>query len=216
MSSTRRRQPGFGEAVPRGEPVGAGDPIASSTGAPAGRLPRPVTGDHALDVRDAERETAVARVFDGHHAQLVRLAALLGAGYEAEDVVAEAFCQLYRRWDKLRSPDAALAYVRGSVVNLVRMRLRHLQVVRRHRDGSLPPADIRSAENEVLVREDQRAVVAALDALAPRQREAIVLRYWMDLKEIEIALAMGISCGAVKSHTARAMASLSRAMERPT
>lgn len=174
---------------------------------------RPLAGDHALDLRDVERETAIARVFDGHHAQLVRLAALLGAGHEAEDVVAEAFCELYRRWHRLRSPDAAMAYVRGAVVNLVRMRLRHLQVVRRHRDGSLPPADIVSAENEVLVREDQRALVCALDRLAPRQREAIVLRYWMDLKETEIAAAMGLSSGAVKSHTARAMASLTRAME---
>ena len=58
-----------------------------------------------------------------------------GAGADAEDVVAEAFCQLYRRWPRLRSPDAAPAYVRGAVVNLVRMRLRHLQVVRRHRDA---------------------------------------------------------------------------------
>ena len=165
-----------------------------------------------LDLREAEREAAIARVFDQSHAQLVRLAVLLGAGPDAEDVVAEAFCQLYRRWPKLRSPDAAPAYVRGAVVNLVRMRWRHLQVVRRHRDGALRPNDTVSAEHVVLDREDQRAVVAALEELAPRQREAIVLRYWMDLKEAEIAAAMGISCGAVKSHTARAMAALTRAV----
>lgn len=53
----------------------------------------------------------------------------------------------------------------------------------------------------------------ALEGLAPRQREAIVLRYWMDLKEAEIAATMGISCGAVKTHTARAMAALGKAME---
>ncbi len=165
-----------------------------------------------LDLREAEREAAIARVFDQSHAQLVRLAVLLGAGPDAEDVVAEAFCQLYRRWPKLRSPDAAPAYVRGAVVNLVRMRWRHLQVVRRHRDNALRPNDTVSAEHVVLDREDQRAVVTALEELAPRQREAIVLRYWMDLKEAEIAAAMGISCGAVKSHTARAMATLTRAV----
>ena len=165
-----------------------------------------------LDLREAEREAEIARVFDQSHAQLVRLAALLGAGPDAEDVVAEAFCQLYRRWPKLRSPDAAPAYVRGAVVNLVRMRWRHLQVVRRHRDRDLRPSDTVSAEHVVLDREDQRAVVTALEELAPRQREAIVLRYWMDLKEAEIAAAMGISCGAVKSHTARAMAALTRAV----
>jgi len=181
-----------------------------------------VTGDRAdrslsclagiLDLRDAEREAAIARVFDESHAKLVRLAVLLGAGPDAEDVVAEAFCQLYRRYPKLRSPDAAPAYVRGAVVNLVRMRLRHLQVVRRHRDQAPRPSDTVSAERVVLDREDQRAVVTALEELAPRQREAIVLRYWMDLKEAEIAAAMGISCGAVKSHTARAMSALTRAV----
>ena len=165
-----------------------------------------------LDLRGAEREAAIARVFDQSHPRLVRLAVLLGAGPDAEDIVAEAFCQLYRRWTKLRSPDAAPAYVRGAVVNLVRMRLRHLQVVRRHDDRALRPNDTVSAESVALDREDQRAVVNALEELAPRQREAIVLRYWMDLKEAEIAAAMGISCGAVKSHTARAMSALTRAV----
>jgi RNA polymerase sigma-70 factor (sigma-E family) len=170
-------------------------------------------GSPTLDLRDAEREAAIARVFDQSHANLVRLAVLLGAGADAEDIVAEAFCQLYRRWSKLRSPEAAPAYVRGSVVNLVRMRLRHLQVVRRHSDRALPISAAGSAESVVLGREDQRAVVTALEELAPRQREAIVLRYWMDLKESEIAATMGISCGAVKSHTARAMAALTRSMQ---
>lgn len=173
----------------------------------------PTVSCRVPDHHDAEREATLARTFDDHYGHLIRLASLLGAGHEAEDVVAEAFCQLYRRWDTLRSPVAALAYVRGTVVNLVRMRLRHLQVVRRHRDGVFPPGDVVSAECEVLVRADRRAVVAALDSLAPRQREAIVLRYWVDLKETEIAAVMGISCGAVKSHTARAMASLARVME---
>jgi RNA polymerase sigma-70 factor (sigma-E family) len=202
----------MGRTKARGPEAGA--VAAPKTDVAPEPLGLPVTGDHALDLRDAERETAIARVFDQHHAQLVRLAALLGAGHEAEDVVAEAFCQLYRRWSKLRSSDAALAYVRGAVVNLVRMRLRHLQVVRRHSERTRPPADSTSAEHDVLLREDQRALVVALDALAERQREVIVLRYWMDLKESEIAAAMGISCGAVKSHAARAMASLARAMEK--
>ena len=151
-----------------------GTTVGRSGAAEAG--PR-VTGDRAdrspsglagiLDLRDAEREAAIARVFDQSHAKLVRLAVLLGAGPDAEDVVAEAFCQLYRRYPKLRSPDAAPAYVRGAVVNLVRMRLRHLQVVRRHRDQALRPSDTVSAERVVLDREDQRAVVTALEELAP-------------------------------------------------
>lgn len=166
--------------------------------------------DEVLDLREPERETAVARVFEQHHAQMVRLATLLGAADEAEDVVGEAFYALYRRWDRLRSPDAALPYVRAAVVNQVKMRLRHRGVVQRSQEEA--PEECRSAEAEVLVREDQREVAHALARLPRRQREAIVLRYWLDLKEAEVAQAMGVSCGAVKTHTSRAMAALTQAL----
>jgi RNA polymerase sigma factor (sigma-70 family) len=65
-----------------------------------------------------------------------------------------------------------------------------------------------SAEHGALVQLDRSAVIAALRKLPGRQREAIVLRYYADLSEAQVAAAMGISCGAVKSHTARAMAAL--------
>lgn len=209
MSRLRRalapRPPAVVRPAPAGEPALE---AVEAVGLEGGAAAAPV-----LDLRDAERETGVARVFDEHHAQLVRLAVLLGAAEDAEDVVAEAFCQLHRRWSKLRSPDAAGAYVRSSVVNLVRMRLRHVQVVRRHQHTlAEEPGTVGSAEREVLLREDQRALVAALEGLAPRQREAIVLRYWLDLKEAEIAAAMGISRGAVKTHTSRAMSALAQAL----
>jgi RNA polymerase sigma factor (sigma-70 family) len=67
-----------------------------------------------------------------------------------------------------------------------------------------------SAEALVLVGEEQRAAVAALRRLPPRQREALVLRYFADLPGCEIALAMGVSRGTVKSTTARALAALGR------
>ncbi len=82
------------------------------------------------DVRDVEREAAVARLFASEAVQLQRLAALLGAGHEAEDVVSEAFCDLHRWWGRLSDPETARAYLRSVVCNLVRMRLRHLAVVR--------------------------------------------------------------------------------------
>ncbi len=179
-------------------------PPSSSASAPDAAPSR------ALDLREPERETAITRLFDEHHDQLVRLAALLGAGNDAEDVVGEAFCALYRRWNKLRDPQAALPYVRSSVVNQTKMRLRHRLVVDRSPD---PVQGVcRSAEAEVLVREDQREVVEALALLPRRQREAIVLRYWMDLRESEVAEAMGVSAGAVKTHTSRAMAALGRSL----
>ncbi|MCQ4041467.1 RNA polymerase sigma factor [Streptantibioticus rubrisoli] len=159
-----------------------------------GRLPR-------VD----EREAALAVLFEQHYERLLRLAVLLGAEGDAEDMVAEAFCELHRRWSKLRTPDAAGGYLRTTVVNLTRMRIRRRQIMRRHLE---PPDEVQSAEHSVLLRDDQQAVVKALKKLPVRQREALVLRYWLDLKEAEIATAMGISAGAVKSHTSRGMAAL--------
>ena len=163
----------------------------------------------------AGREREMAALFDAHHAQLLRLAVLLGAGCDAEDIVAEAFCELHRRWWRLQQPQAAAGYLRSVVINLARMRLRHLQVVRRHAEREGPPELVASAESAALLHDDQRAVVAALKDLPERQREALVLRYWLGLKEAEIAAAMGISPGAVKSHTSRGMAALARALEMP-
>lgn len=73
--------------------------------------------------------------------------------------------------------------------------------------------DAPSAEADALVGQEQRAAVAALRRLPPRQREALVLRYFADLPEHEIALAMGISRGTVKSTAARALAALGRMLK---
>jgi RNA polymerase sigma factor (sigma-70 family) len=162
---------------------------------------------------DALRDRAIEELFAVHRIPLTRLAVLLGAD-DADDVVSEAFYQLYRRWRRLRSAEAAAGYLRSVVVNRTRMRIRHLQVIRRHVDRDVhDPSAAMSSEAMVVLRDDQRAVVSALVDLSSRQREALVLRYWMELRENEIADAMGISVGAVKTHVSRGMAALSRAME---
>jgi RNA polymerase sigma factor (sigma-70 family) len=96
------------------------------------------------------------------------------------------------------------------------MRIRHLQVRRRHAheeaDG-LGERTMESAESAALLHEDQRQVIVALQSLPDRQREALVLRYWLDLKETDIAESMGISVGAVKSHIFRGMSALSTRIE---
>ena len=162
------------------------------------------------DLRDLDREAAMARLFHDHYTGLLRLAALLGAD-DPEDIAAEAFCVLHRRWNRLKETDAALPYLRSIVCNLTRMRLRHLKVVRKHDDR---PAVIElSAEHTALHRDDQRALIQALRQLSARQREAVVLRYWLGLRESDIAAAMGISCGAVKVHTSRAIATLTKIMQ---
>jgi RNA polymerase sigma-70 factor (sigma-E family) len=171
---------------------------------------RPVTVPPRDD--DAARDQAIEELFTLHRVPLTRLAVLLGAD-DADDVVSEAYYQLYRRWRRLRSPDAAAGYLRSVVVNRTRMRIRHLQVVRRHVDREVLGPSAMSSEAAAVLRDDQRAVLTAVADLPRRQREALVLRYWMDLREQEIADAMGISAGAVKTHVSRGMAALSRAME---
>ncbi|MGW3422984.1 sigma-70 family RNA polymerase sigma factor [Streptomyces phaeochromogenes] len=163
------------------------------------------------DPIDLEREAALARLFEVHYSSMLRLAVLLGAD-DPENVVAEAYYQIYRKWRRLRDSEAAEAYLRSTVCNLTRMRIRHLQVARKHVEN--PPSDVvASAESTALLHDDQRVLIDALQQLPARQREALVLRHWLGLKESEIAAAMGISCGSVKTHTARGIAALTQAME---
>ncbi|WP_432197901.1 sigma-70 family RNA polymerase sigma factor [Streptomyces sp. bgisy027] len=165
----------------------------------------------ASDPADAAREAGLARLFELHYSSMLRLAVLLGAD-DPENVVAEAYYQIYRKWRRLRDAEAAEAYLRSTVCNLTRMRIRHLQVARKHVEK---PADevVASAESTALLHDDQRVLIDALQQLPARQREALVLRHWLGLKESEIAAAMGISCGSVKTHTARGLAALTQAME---
>jgi RNA polymerase sigma-70 factor (sigma-E family) len=153
------------------------------------------------------RDAALAALFHEHYAALVRLAALLvddpGA---AEEVVQEAFVGLFRRWDRLHDPAAAPGYLRATVVNRSRSRLRHRAVRRRHRAEALPDAP--SAEAGALARDEEHAVLVAVARLPRRQRECLVLRYYLDLGQSETAAALGISEGSVKSHTHRALAAL--------
>jgi RNA polymerase sigma factor (sigma-70 family) len=139
----------------------------------------------------------------------VRLADLLGAD-DPEDIAQEAFARLIRKQGSLRDPEAGLAYVRASVCNLVRNRRRHLRVVRRKTPFT---RDEDSSEQAVMLREDHRELLAALARLPYRRREAIVLRYWLDLSEREIAAAMGVSAGTVKSHVSRGLDALGQALE---
>lgn len=167
-----------------------------------------------LDEADTDprgAEAAVAGLFAARYPELVRLAGLLGAD-DPEDIAQEAFARLLRRYGSLRDADAALGYVRATVCNLTRNRHRHLRVARL-RTPVERPADEESSEQAALLREEQREVIAALAALPARRREAIVLRYWLGLSEAEIAAAMGISAGTVKSAVSRGLAALGRTLE---
>ncbi len=158
-------------------------------------------------------DEAVTVLYHTHRAALVRAAALLvGDVATAEDVVQDSFIAMHRAWWRLRDTSGALPYLRRVVINKSRSVLRHRVVADRHR--LVPAPGLPSAEDSALAVVERSAVLAALDALPGRQREVVVLRYYADLSEAQIAAALGISRGAVKSHTSRAKDCL-RAVLRP-
>ena len=166
--------------------------------------------------RRADAGPLVTALYQAHGVGLIRLAVImLGDRPAAEDVVQDAFCGLYRRWDRLDDPGNALRYVRSSVLNGCRSVLRNRSRLRARPGGPQPggPDTAESAESAALVGEEHRAVLAALRRLPDRQREALVLRFYLELSEAEIAQSMGISQGTVKSTVSRALAALGHVLE---
>jgi RNA polymerase sigma-70 factor (sigma-E family) len=162
---------------------------------------------------DTDADGAVTELYSTHYRSLVRLAALLVRDLgTAEEVVQDAFVAMHGGWGRLRDNDKALAYLRQAVVNRSRSVLRHRQVV--DRNAPKPAPDMPSAEHGAIALFERSAVIAALRTLPPRQREALVLRFYADMPEAQIAETMRISRGAVKSHTARAMLALRAVLER--
>jgi RNA polymerase sigma-70 factor (sigma-E family) len=158
---------------------------------------------------DADR--AVTALYRTHYRSLVRLAVLLVRDIAtAEDLVQDSFVAMHGGWRRLRDSEKALSYLRQSVVNRSRSVLRHRMVV--DRNVPKPAPDMPGGEQEYISKLERSALISALRTLPARQREVLVLRYFVDLSDAQIAATMGISRGAVKSHAARAMSSLRAAL----
>ncbi len=159
----------------------------------------------------SDRRAAIRELFDHHHGSLLRLAMMIGSCEQrAQDAVQEAFLKLYRSWPELRDPDKAPAWLRVTVVNHVRK-----HGARESRAGRLrlvastePPAEVGA-----LLSENQREVIDALRRLPPRQREVLVLRYWSECSEREIASLLDVSAGSVKTHASRGLQRLRKELE---
>jgi RNA polymerase sigma-70 factor (sigma-E family) len=131
---------------------------------------------------------------------MARLAFLMvGSTDQAEELVHDAFARLYERWDRVDNPGG---YLRTCVVNGCKDRLRHRSVERRH-----PVGDPASGHDEV----DELADVLA--TLPYRQRAAVVLRYYEDRSEADIAELLGVRPGTVKSLLHRGLARLREVIE---
>jgi RNA polymerase sigma-70 factor (sigma-E family) len=173
----------------------------------------------AVPAQRWDADHAVTQLYAAHYTGLVRLAALLVRhSGEAEELVQDAFVSLHGRWGRLREPDKGLAYLRRSVVNAARSAQRHHSVAERHahRESESVLREAPSAEHDALTVETRTVVLAALESLPQRQREVLVLRYYTDLSEQDIAETLGISRGAVKSHAFRGIAALRSTLEDPS
>lgn len=167
------------------------------------------------DARTSDAHTMVTALYRQHHRSLLRLAILLVDDRpSAEDAVHEAFCGLYRQINSLAEQTNALAYLRTSVINHGRSALRRRRIAREYVPPHLPEAS--SAETQALLAGEHAEVLQALAHLTARQRRVLVLRYYEDLSEAEIAEITGLSRGAVKSTASRALDALERRLPQAT
>lgn len=166
-------------------------------------------------IKRSGRTEAISELFLAHHRRLVGLASLLVDDRPtAEDIVQEAFAALYRRWHHLRDPQAAVTYLNRAVVNAGRDELRHgRRVVAGLRRMTPRSEELASAEHSAIELAEADRLWQALCQLPRRQRQVLVLRYYLDQSEAEIAETLGVSAGSVKQHASRAVASLARSME---
>ncbi|MFD8370573.1 SigE family RNA polymerase sigma factor [Streptomyces sp. NPDC059688] len=200
--------------TPGGMPVIAPMPAARPARIPSQR-------DGAEDSPAAEAAEAAGTTVDhltetyrAHYRSLLGLAALLlDDTASCEDVVQEAFIRVHSARKRVRDPEKTLAYLRQTVVNLSRSTLRRrilgLKLL------SKPMPDMASAEEGAYDQLERRDLIKAMKGLQRRQREVLVLRYFADMTEAQVAESLGISLGSVKAYGSRGIAALRVAMETP-
>ncbi|MBT2440687.1 SigE family RNA polymerase sigma factor [Streptomyces sp. ISL-36] len=199
-----------------GMPVIAPMPARTRTAGVTG-IPSPRAG--ADDTMASDATTAAGTTVDhltetyrAHYRSLLGLAALLlDDTASCEDVVQEAFIRVHSARNRVRDPEKTLAYLRQTVVNLSRSALRRrilgLKLL------SKPMPDMASAEEGAYDQLERDALIKAMRGLQRRQREVLVLRYFADMTEAQVAETLGISLGSVKAYGSRGIAALRVAME---
>ena len=169
-----------------------------------------LVGTVAVTTRAAE--VATETIFRERYTEMVGLAGLLlGDRGSAEEVVQDAFAKFHLSRHRVTDRDKEVSYLRSIVCNMARGRLRRRRVERRLRPA--PRLEVAPAPDVALAQHRRDVVAAGLATLPRRQRECVVLRYWLDLSERDIAETLGIAAGSVKSHLHRGLAALEGRLE---
>jgi RNA polymerase sigma factor (sigma-70 family) len=170
--------------------------------------PAPSTGPAvALSLEDWYRQ---------HHLDLVRLGTLAcGEQAMAEDAVQEVFAAMHRKPPALRNQGNPLPYLRVAVLNRCRSGIRRRQSGERARLRLVAETEtvVEAAERSAVSTTTRDEVLHAVRRLPARQRDVMLLRYWLQLSEAEIAETLGISPGTVKSSASRARKALAPVLE---
>lgn len=169
-------------------------------------------GEEADRAAEGTSVRHLTETYQAHYATLMRLAALLlDDAASCEDVVQEAFIRVHAARRRVREPEKTLAYLRQTVVNLSRSTLRRRILGLRLLPKPMP--DAASAEEGAYDALERDALIRALRGLQRRQREVLVLRYFADMTEAQVAEALGLSLGSVKAYGSRGLAALRGLME---
>jgi RNA polymerase sigma-70 factor (sigma-E family) len=155
-------------------------------------------------------DALVASLFASEGAALVRMARLFTDDRTAaEDLVQEAFVRLIRSAERIREPDRAVAYLRSIVLNLARDHNRRGLMSMRHRDAQrLDTTPEPLVADRIEADAGQAVILDALRDLPPRQRDCLVLRFYLELSSAEIAEVLGITVNSVKTHARRGLDAL--------
>ncbi|WP_374778360.1 SigE family RNA polymerase sigma factor [Streptomyces sp. NBC_01310] len=201
-------------AGPSEAPVRTAAPIRGGL-VPAPRDSAEADGSGKSETAEVVAGTTVDHLtatYQAHYRSLLGLAALLLDDIAScEDVVQEAFIRVHSARNRVRDREKTLAYLRQTVVNLSRSALRRrilgLKLL------SKPMPDMASAEEGAYDQLERDDLIKAMRGLQRRQREVLVLRYFADMTEAQVAGTLGISLGSVKAYGSRGIAALRVAME---
>jgi len=191
-------------------PSGVVAPDRLVVGSLVGDLADRDRNDAALLMTQSITKAELAELYRSHWGPLVGTATwLLGDRPLAEEVVQDSFIRLVEHWHRINDPGAAGAWLRRTVVNLSRTRVRRLALGRRKHQllaGRTATTDVSAESYGEGLRDGP--VGQAISGLPRRQRECVVLRFVHDLSVDEIANTLDVSTGSVKTHLHRGLKAL--------